>query len=377
MKASAALQIASLLVLVHCAFVNSSIIDRDFFGQFTLEQGSLPFCLKHLNTYASYPGYSQVSRISFSDRNRLRLRRESAGCRPLRAGNQLNSSTSTTTSLIRGRAPNKLFGPAASSLGDVFSVNTDYECATQSSRKDRSSLIQEPASELDFEPTPDPEFGLHSNAPVSGISSGVKVTVAQPTAAVTVKGIRLTLNKRYIFFENDAGSCIYSAQSLKRLQVQATYSLVRSPFLKRPPSYCKSTLTITGNPGVVDASQLLFDGRPSSCLKGKVTLIEPPNVEFPMVTKLVQNAIPYYGFSELPLRCGKQFTYVAAAEISKDGALGNIFTIKGAKYFGLVNMPSGSVDMPSYLNEIGLCLYSTAVNNATNGIWGDVKSALS
>ena len=374
MKVSVPVKAVSLLVLVHAAVVTCSIIERDFFGRFTLEQGSLPFCLKHLTTYADYQNFSSLSSIYLDDSRDYRLSRKSASCSlPSVSGLPRYRSSK----LIRAPASKQVFGDAAYALGDVYSLDERYECFDPTTRS--FSVSNSSTAETTMEPSPEPFFSSVSSSTEPSVpekSTDVKFTAALPTRPTYVKGLRLSPEKRYIFVESASAHCIYSAQALKRLQVQATYSLVRSPLLKTPPSYCKSSLTITGKPGVVDASQLLFDGRPDTCLKGKLTLVEPPNIKIPVVTNLVQQSIPYYGYSETPLHCGNRTVYAGAAEISRDGRLGNVFTVKGAKYFGMVELPRNVYDTAELLSKIGICLYTTATEKPSGGFWGNVKSAL-
>ncbi len=354
MRVSALINVVSLLVLVHSVVVTCSIIDRDFFGSFTLERGSLPFCLKELTTFASFRNYSSLHSVLFTDGRELLHSRKSASCT---SSSGYGPPRFGASKLVRAPASKQFFGDAASALGDVYSQDEGYKCTIENLPPE---ITMEPSPEITMEPSPGITMEPSPEPSVPENHSDVKFTAALPTRPTVVKGLRLSPEKRYIFVENPFGYCIYSAQSLKRLQVQATYSLVRSPLLKSPPSYCKSSLTVTGKPGVLDASQMLFDGRPDACLKGKLTLVEPQNITFPVVTKLVQQSIPYYGYSETPLRCGNRTVYVGAAEISRDARLGNVFTVKGAKYFGMVELPRNFYFTAEMLSQIRVCLYTTA-----------------
>ncbi len=320
------------------------VITRDLVGDFNLEAGSTALCSPSVFPYYlthGAKGDSQSIGIDFGFFNN---------------GTNTFCSPSDGLILVRRPASTEVFGAAASSIGSVITSSKPYLC-----RSRRYPRVTTP-----FNGTfPQPEFLGNTSFTLTG---------AIPMKPVTVKGVKLTPQKRYFIATSNKGYCIYSASTLKRIDVRGKYNLVRSPLLKTPPSYCKSSLEIRGVAGEVNSTEMLFDGRPDACLKGTLSFIQEVNITFPAVSKLVQRGIPYYGYSNSPLFCGKNLIYAGAAEISVDASLANVASVRGARYFGMID--TGPRDnYTGILDNLRVCLYTT-YNGKSNSIWTWIGSLL-
>lgn len=319
------------LVVLGTSTWAQEIITRDLVGEFVLESGTLPICASRF--YSHYP-FDLESNENLNVNFGFYINNTQVSC-----------SSKRGAGLMRVPASFEMFGASSSSIGTVLTTSKPHDCTLRSFPRSN---------------------GTHSGSEVTGNIS-ISVTGVIPRKQITVKGISLSPKKRYFIATASNGYCIYSAPTLKRIDIRGSYNLVRSPLLKKPPSYCKSSLEIRGIPGEVNASQLLFNGRPDPCLKGTSSFVQVINITFPIVTKMVQNAIPYYALSHSSISCGKNEILAGAAAISADASLANLVTIKGARYFGMVDLGPRESNT-STLENMRVCLY-TSYTGQSNSVW--------
>ncbi len=355
-----------------------SVIEQDLFGDFKLETGTLPFCWQEVSTYHEENEVTKFSSASFGEGEMYSDERSSVCEKPFDYSTDYDYERKNYVDVVRQPATAEQFGSLPSSIDYIAITQQPVECRVIKYEYSKPlygyGITALPSAEPNsdsfplLEPVPSDSFEIPYSHDTGGSTvleyeySNVKFSVATPREDVFHNGIRLTPKKRYLFVENNSGQCVYSASPLKRIPIQDTYHLVRSPLLKPPPSYCKSKLQITGTPGMLKASEMLFDGRPSSCLKGKLSLIQEHNAIIPGFNKSIQDSVAYYSLPHIPFSCNDSTIYLGATQLLKDISIGNVVSLKAGKYFGMYDEPMPYYNFTHLLSKVSVCLYATAFN---------------